>query len=114
MTESDSNRTRHNECDEYNARKTYDAALAACGREAAATLAAALVLLFFFWGAIFLLKGSATAVFGMPLWFAAAVLGGFLLSILAAFVLARLVDRGPDFDASEGSEDSTGKRGVRS
>ncbi len=114
MTEPSSNRTQHNESDERIARKAYDAALDACGREAAATLAAAFVLLFFFWGAVFLMKDSTATVFGMPLWFAAAVPGGFLLSVLAALVLARLVDRGPAFDAAEGAEESLDQCEVRS
>lgn len=115
MNESWPNRTRRDERDEDAAREAYDAALCACGREAAATLAAALLLLLFFWAAVFLLKDSAAVVFGMPLWFAAAVPGGFLLSVLAALALARFVDRGPDFDAVEGFEDSKGsKREVRS
>lgn len=66
--------------DDANA-MNYDKALRACSREAKATLAAAVAVTVFFWGSIFLFASSKTSFFGFPLWFMAAVVGGYLFSV---------------------------------
>lgn len=67
----------------------YDDALAAVDREAAATLAAAVLLMIFFWGAIFLFEDDPRALWGFPLWFWTAVIGGYVLSVAAAAILVK-------------------------
>ncbi len=77
-----------NGCEEQNpggcaGSANYDEALRSCSREAAATLAAAAAVTAFFWGTLFLFSSSKASFFGFPLWFMAAVPGGYLFSIVA-------------------------------
>lgn len=90
----------------------YDEALAAVDREAAATLAAAVLLMVFFWGAIFLLKDDARALWGFPLWFWTAVLGGYALSVAAAALLVKRFFRtfSLELRPSDGSDKPDGDR----
>lgn len=67
----------------------YDEALRACSREAAATLAAAVAVTAFFWGTLYLSSPSKALFWGFPLWFMVAVIGGYLLSIVAVVWIVR-------------------------
>lgn len=68
----------------------YDEALRIVDKEAAATLAAALLLMIFFWGAVFLLEDLPLFALGFPLWFWAAVVGGYVLSVAVVVMLVKV------------------------
>ena len=83
---------------------TYDAALRQCAREAAATLAAALSVTLFFWGSLLLFMASPVRLFGMPLWFHVAVLGGYLFSVVAVIFIVKRVFREISLEAKPEDE----------
>lgn len=58
-------------------------------REARATLICALLLCGFFWAALLLLKDWTELVFSFPLWFVISCLGGYVLSVVATFILVK-------------------------
>lgn len=68
---------------------TYDDALRVCSREAAATLAAAILIFIFFWAAVWLLEDVPARFWGFPVWFLAAVAGGYLFSIAAVLWIVK-------------------------
>ena len=65
---------------------SYDDALRQTSREARATLVCAAAIAVFFGAAIFLLKDAGLGPAGLPLWFWAAVVGGYLLSVVLLLV----------------------------
>lgn len=81
--------------------KAYFEALENADREARATFAGALLVALFFWGAIALFKDSDRLAGGLPLWFWAAVIGGYLLSVAVVWWLVRFVFRPDNLDFSE-------------
>ena len=81
--------------------KAYYDALENADREARATFAGALLTALFFWGAIALLKDSERLAAGLPLWFWAAVIGGYVLSVAVVWWLVRFVFRPGNLDFSE-------------
>lgn len=81
--------------------KAYYEALENADREARATFAGALLVALFFWGALALLKDSDRLFEGLPLWFWAAVIGGYLLSVAVVWWLVRFVFRPGNLDFSE-------------
>ena len=81
--------------------KAYYEALENADREARATIAGALLVALFFWGAIALLKDSERVFEGLPLWFWAAVIGGYVLSVAVVWWLVRFVFRSGTLDFSE-------------
>lgn len=81
--------------------KAYYEALENADREARATIAGALLVALFFWGAIALLKDSERVFEGLPLWFWAAVIGGYVLSVAVVWWLVRFVFRSGNLDFSE-------------
>ena len=81
--------------------KAYYEALENADREARATFAGALLVALFFWGAIALFKDSDRLAGGLPLWFWAAVIGGYLLSVAVVWWLVRFVFRSGNLDFSE-------------
>lgn len=81
--------------------KTYYDALENADREARATFAGALLTTLFFWGAIALLKDSERLAAGLPLWFWAAVIGGYVLSVAVVWWLVRFVFRPGNLDFSD-------------
>ena len=72
---------------------SYDAALQQTSREAGATLVCAAAIAVFFGAAIFLLKDAGLGPAGLPLWFWAAVVGGYLLSVALVLLLVKKVFR---------------------
>ncbi len=76
---------------------SYTRAMAAASREARWGFLFSIAIALFFWGAIFLLEG-ADRVAGLPLWFWWAMLGGYLLSLVAVWGFNRLHASDPDFD----------------
>ena len=81
--------------------KAYYEALENADREARATFAGALLVALFFWGAIALFKDSDRLAGGLPLWFWAAVIGGYLLSVAVVWWLVGFVFRPGILDFSE-------------
>lgn len=73
--------------------KTYAAALRQADREAFWTLVTALGLAVFFWSAIFLLHDETRSWWGIPLWAWVAIIGGYVLSVAAVWLLIRFVFR---------------------
>lgn len=65
----------------------WDEALRASHREAQATLTAAVAAFLWFWGTLFLFLETGGSVFGLPLWFAASVVGGWVLTTAASWWL---------------------------
>lgn len=97
-----------NGCEEQNlggcaGSANYDEALRSCSREAAATLAAAVAVTAFFWGTLFLFLSSKASFFGFPLWFMAAVLGGYLFSIVAVVWIVKRYFREIPLDITPGA-----------
>lgn len=86
--------------------RSYDEALEAAGREAKATLLVAVALMLFFGAALWLLKDSAVLWLGIPLWFWVGIIGGFVLSSVAAWwIAARVVEDYPlDWPEDEAEE----------
>ena len=80
--------------------KAYYEALENADREARATFAGALLVALFFWGAIALFKDSDRLAGGLPLWFWAAVIGGYLLSVAVVWWLVHFVFRQGNLDFS--------------
>lgn len=72
---------------------SYDDALRQTSREARATLVCAAAITVFFGAAIFLLKDAGLGPAGLPLWFWAAVVGGYLLSVALVLLLVKKVFR---------------------
>lgn len=70
-------------------------------REALGTLVAAIAIFIYFWLTIFLFKDDLSygMLWGMPLWFTLSCIGGYLLSVVAVFILINRVMR--DFDLGE-------------
>lgn len=58
-------------------------------REALSTVIASLVITLYFWLSIWLFKDSAVTLLSLPLWFMLSCIGGYILSIIAVFVLVR-------------------------
>lgn len=58
-------------------------------REALSTLLAAVVITLYFWLSIYFFHDSAVMLFSLPLWFMLSCIGGYLLSIIAVFILTR-------------------------
>ena len=86
-------------------RDCYDRALAASHREAALTIGAAAVTMLYFWGALLLLEDSSETFCSLPLWFAAACLGGYVLSVVLVWLLVRCFFEDIDLDqAAEGCD----------
>ncbi len=81
--------------------KAYYEALENADREARATIAGALLIVLFFWIALALLKDSDRVFEGLPLWFWAAVIGGYVLSVAVVWWLVRFVFRSGNLDFSE-------------
>lgn len=81
--------------------KAYYEALENADREARATIAGALLIALFFWIALALLKDSDRGFEGLPLWFWAAVIGGYVLSVAVVWWLVRFVFRSGNLDFSE-------------
>ena len=81
--------------------KAYYEALENADREARATFAGALLVALFFWGAIALFQESDRLAGGLPLWFWAAVIGGYVLSVAVVWWLVRFVFRSGNLDFSE-------------
>ena len=78
--------------------QSYREALKASHKEAKATLWGALALFVFFWLAIYLLHLEPTRLLGLPVWFWVAVIGGYFVSIVVVWVLARFVFNDRAFD----------------
>lgn len=58
-------------------------------KEALATVLASAAITLYFWLSIWLFKDSAVTVLSLPLWFMLSCIGGYLLSIIAVFILVR-------------------------
>lgn len=69
----------------------WDRMLLESHREARATLWAGLAAFLWFWGTLLAFLESPATLFGLPLWFMLAVVGGWLLTTALAWALTRRV-----------------------
>lgn len=58
-------------------------------KEALATVIASAAVTLYFWLSILQFRDSAVTVLFLPLWFMLSCIGGYLLSIIAVFILVR-------------------------
>lgn len=77
----------------------WDQALQEAHREARATVWAALAVFVWFWGTLLAFMHSSATLFGLPLWFMLAVVGGWVLTTILAWALTRRVFSSDDIDA---------------
>ena len=76
-------------------------------REARATLVLAIIVTAAFWLAVLLLRDKSELLLGMPLWFTASCIGGYLRSVAGViFVVKRWF---VDFDLGDDEEKETGE-----
>ena len=80
---------------------SYKEAIKQSHREAVYTLIAAIVLLILFWLAVFCAENSSEAFWGLPLWFCLSCVGGYLLSVLAVWILVKFLCRNFDLTPEE-------------
>ncbi len=67
----------------------YKEAVKRSHKEAFYTLVAAVFLCVFFWGAVFFTMNSEWTFWGLPLWFWLSCVGGYVLSVIAVWVLVK-------------------------
>lgn len=84
-------------------RLSYQDAIERSHQEALVTLAAAVLITVIFWGCVYGFESSLIGWFGVPIWFWASCIGGYLFSILIVWILVRFCFQNfeLDFDTKE-------------
>ena len=86
---------------------SYEEALRICDCEALSTMGVALFLALFFWAMIVWLGDSTAGWWGLPFWFWASCICGYVLSVVLTYWLVRRVFRSIDLEKVAPEESSS-------
>lgn len=86
----------------------WDEALRAAHREARVTLLAGVAAFLWFWGTLLIFLQTGGTLFGLPLWFMASVVGGWLLTTAGAWWLTHRIFSTMPIEVPERKEGKSG------